>query len=139
MIIDAENLILGRVASFAAKQALLGNKIDIVNCEKAIITGKKETVINDYLEKYNIKSANPGKGPFWQRMPDRFFRRAIRNMVPYSKSRGREAYKRIMCHISIPEKFKNQKITEIKNANITKTKNLNYITIADLVKSLGRK
>ncbi len=38
MIIDANNMILGRLASFAAKKALLGEKIDVINCEKAVIS-----------------------------------------------------------------------------------------------------
>ena len=39
MIINADNLVLGRMAAIAAKQALLGEDVRIVNCEKAIITG----------------------------------------------------------------------------------------------------
>ena len=31
MIINAENLIIGRLASYAAKQALLGEQVDIIN------------------------------------------------------------------------------------------------------------
>ena len=38
MIIDATELIVGRFATVAAKKALLGERIDIINCEKAIIT-----------------------------------------------------------------------------------------------------
>jgi len=39
MIVDASNMILGRMVSYVAKKALLGEKVDIVNCEKAVITG----------------------------------------------------------------------------------------------------
>ncbi len=42
IIINAENGSFGRVASFAAKQALLGNEVTVVNSEKAIITGNKK-------------------------------------------------------------------------------------------------
>lgn len=139
MIIDATNLILGRIATVAAKKALLGEKVDIVNCEKAVITGKRDSLFKAYKEKYLIKSHNPGKGPFWPKMPDRFVRRSIRNMLPHKKSRGREAFRKIMCYISVPEKFKNQKIETIKSADVLKTKSVNYITIADLTKHLGGK
>ena len=37
MIIDAKNLVLGRMATVVAKEALLGEKIDIINCEKAVV------------------------------------------------------------------------------------------------------
>ena len=40
--IDADNLILGRMATTAAKSALAGENVVIVNCEKAIVTGKKD-------------------------------------------------------------------------------------------------
>ncbi len=36
MIIDANNATAGRLASFAAKKALQGNEIFIINCEKAL-------------------------------------------------------------------------------------------------------
>ena len=39
IIIDAEGEIRGRVASFAAKQALQGNEIVILNSEKALVSG----------------------------------------------------------------------------------------------------
>ncbi len=42
MIINADNLIIGRIASFAAKKALLGEKVVIVNSEEAVMTGKKK-------------------------------------------------------------------------------------------------
>ena len=45
MIIDANNLILGRMATFIAKQALLGEDIKIVNCEKAVITGDRKEIL----------------------------------------------------------------------------------------------
>ena len=52
MIIDAENLVLGRLASFVAKQALLGENIDIINCEKAIVLGDKKEILNSYKKQH---------------------------------------------------------------------------------------
>ena len=51
MIINAEGLIIGKLATVAAKHALIGEKVDVVNCEKACITGSKR----DILEKYKKK------------------------------------------------------------------------------------
>ena len=45
MIIDAKDMIVGRFATVAAKKALLGEKVDIINCESAIITGNKKNLI----------------------------------------------------------------------------------------------
>ena len=44
-VYDAENMVVGRLGSKAAKAAILGDKVVIVNAEKAIITGKRRTVI----------------------------------------------------------------------------------------------
>ena len=45
MIIDGTNLILGRLASVAAKKALLGDDIIIVNCDKVLVTGTKKNIV----------------------------------------------------------------------------------------------
>lgn len=137
MIIDASRLILGRLASYAAKQALLGKKIDIVNCEKAFITGNKKWIIARHLQKRQM--GYPFKGPFIKRMPDRYVRRVIRGMLPYKQARGRQAFKRIMCYIGVPEKFKEKKLETIKEADISKVPNLKYITVKELCKEMGAK
>ena len=90
MIIDGTDLILGRLGSFVAKKALLGEKIDIVNCENIIIIGKKEHI----LEKYKKKLARgiPSKGPILYKKPDRFVKRALKGMLPFKKERGKKAF-----------------------------------------------
>ena len=85
MIINGENLILGRLATYTAKQALLGEKIDIINSEKIVITGKKKDLIKRY--KQRAEKGNPLKGPFFPKMPDRFVRRAIRTMCGITTAR----------------------------------------------------
>lgn len=136
MIIDATNLIMGRLATYSCKQALLGNKIDIVNCEKAIITGKKESVLERYKERR--KRGYIYKGPFISRMPDRLMKRTIRGMLSYKKERGREALKKIKCYLGVPKEFQNQKAESLSSAHLSKMKTLNYITLKDLAKYLGK-
>jgi large subunit ribosomal protein L13 len=137
MIINAENSIVGRMSTVVVKKALKGEKIDIINCEKAVITGSKENVFN----KYKIKGSRGGpfKGPFLPKMPDRFVRRIIRGMLPYKQSKGKEAFKRIICYISIPNEFKDKKIEKIKEADISRIKNLKYTTIGEVCKFLKNK
>ena len=43
-IIDGENAVMGRLASYVAKQALQGEEISIVNCNKVLITGNKKFI-----------------------------------------------------------------------------------------------
>ncbi len=137
MIIDATDLILGRMASFVAKKALLGEKIDIINCENAVITGNKDFILAKYRQRR--QRGIPLKGPFYPRMPDRLVRRAIRGMLNYKKPRGREAFERIMCYINIPEQFKDKKTQTIEKANIAKVPSLQYLEVGKLCKLLGAK
>ena len=82
-VIDANGLILGRLASKVAKMLLLGENVIIINAEKAIISGNKRTTIAAYKERQNIKTHyNPVKGPFWLKTPHNLVRRTIRGMLP---------------------------------------------------------
>lgn len=137
MIIDATNSIVGRIATIAAKQALLGEEVVIVNCEKAYITGGKKFVVNDYLRKR--KQGTWATGPFYHRQPDRLVRRIIRGMLPHKQEKGKSAYQRIMCYMGVPEEFKNQKMTIIENAQISHVPNLKYISIGEISRLLGAK
>lgn len=137
MIIDANNLILGRMATFVAKQALLGEKINIINCEKAIMTGNKKQILAKYKEK--LKMGKPQKGPFIPRRADRFVKRTIRGMLPYKQEKGIKAFKRVKCYINVPEEFKDKKAETIEKANIAKVPNLKYIIVEDICKLIGGK
>jgi len=138
MIIDATDLVMGRLAAFAAKKALLGEKIDIVNCEKAVITGNKDNIYERYKQKFDL-GRNPYKGPFFPRASDRLVRRAVRGMLPYKKEKGEKAYKSIMCYVGLPENFKGQKMETLPKANVSKLNNYKYITVGELSRHLGSK
>ena len=136
MIIDASDLIVGRMATVVAKKALLGEKIDIVNCEKALMTGKKKEIFNRLKEKNEM--GNPLKGPFMQKMPDRFIRRIIRGMLPYKQEKGLSAFKRVMCYIGVPNEFKDKKFETIKSAHISNSKTISYVTIGEICSFLKK-
>jgi len=137
MIINAENLILGRFATVAAKKALLGEEISIINCEKALITGNRKTILAKYKQK--IQMGKPQKGPFIPKRADRFVKRTIRGMLPYKQGRGSKAFDRIRCYVGIPDDFKDKKAETIEKANISKVPNLKHITIGEICKSIGGK
>lgn len=134
MIIDATNLKLGRICTVAAKAALNGEKVDIVNCDKAVVTGSKQNVLAKYQRRAEM--GNPHWGPYQPRMADRFVRRTVRGMLPYKTPRGREAYKRIMCYVGNPDSLDAQTIEE---ADVTKTRTLRYVEIGEVCKLLGGK
>ena len=113
IVIDASEGVLGRVASFAAKQSLLGKKVTIVNCEKALVTGRRKNI----LEEYKIARRRGGssrKGPKFPKSSERIMKRTIRGMLQYKEGRGAAAFKRIMCYDAIPEEFANTKKINLK-------------------------
>ncbi|MFC1754009.1 50S ribosomal protein L13 [Thermoproteota archaeon] len=137
MIIDATDSIIGRIATVAAKKALLGEKVNIVNCEKAVVTGSKENVFARFKQKRNM--GVPLKGPYRPRMPDRMVRRIVRGMLPYKKDKGRQAFNKVMCYIGVPENLKSQSLDKIKEADVSKMPSLKYVYIKDISKFLGAK
>ena len=133
--IDATDLVMGRMAAVVAKRALLGDKIDIINCEKAVITGDKQKTFADYRAKR--ERGIPSKGPFISRGADRIVRRAVRGMLPYKRQRGAAAYKRVMCYVGTPKEFESQKKETIESANLSKLSILKFVRIGDLSRYLG--
>ena len=106
-VYNAEDKILGRLASTVAKQLISAKKagedtrVSIVNAEKAIVSGKRTSVLSDYRAKYELTHAR--KGPFFPRMPDQILKRTVRGMLPYQKnSSGRGALKALRVEIGTP-------------------------------------
>ena len=136
MIIDATNSILGRFATKAAKAALEGEKVIVINCENAYIVGNKKDILKRYFHLINMGS-KPNKGPFIPRRPDRYVKRAIKGMLPKSE-RGRLALKKVKCYIGQPEEIKGEaKI--IKEASIINLRTPNRMKLGDLCKQAGWK
>jgi len=129
-------MIVGRMASYVAKQALLGNTIHIFNCEQAIITGTPKSVQEDYwLRKKDI--GQPQTGPFLSKLPDRFVRRIIRGMLSHRKAKGKNAYRRIMCYIGVPSQFTGTKMEQLSWASGAKLTTTKVQTIGTVCKTLG--
>lgn len=137
MIIDAKNTILGRLSSYVAKQALLGNIVDVINCEECVISGRKHAILKGYIKRLHRKA--PGKGPYFYRRPDMFVRRTIRGMLPFKRSRGRNVFRNIKCHVAVPENLKNEKTTKIENISIERLHSSDYLKVGDICKSIGWK
>lgn len=140
IIIDGRNLVLGRMASFAAKSALLGSPVDIVNCEESVVSGSKEAVFAKYSQR--LQRGIPAKGPFFHRRPDMFVRRAIRGMLTYKKGRGKTAFASVKCYIGVPESLKNESCIAIEKADIMKNPServVNYVKVRDICRHFGWK
>ena len=114
-IIDGKDQILGRLASYAAKEALKGEEIVILNCEHIIITGNKKDIEKEFKEKRS-RVGSSQKGPKHSKLSYKIVKRTIRGMLPnHREGRGKQAYKRIICYNNVPEKYKNsEKISKNK-------------------------
>lgn len=134
MIIDATDSILGRMAAIAAKKALAGEEVIIINAEKAAVSGRREAILKRYKFKKDVGDIY--KGPFISRMPDRLVRRTIRGMLPWKKSKGREAYKRVKVFIGKPEDIKGE-VTTLKDVHVSTLKDKKYIKIKEISRWLG--
>ena len=131
MIIDASNGIFGRLCGFAAKKALQGNEIIIVNSENAIITGNKKNII----EKYQILRKKGGtslKGPKYSKIPYMMLKRGIRGMLPnHRRGQGKLAFSRTRCYSKIPTEFEGQKMIKAGHSKPKK-----FITLKELSEKL---
>ncbi|MGB9636076.1 MAG: 50S ribosomal protein L13 [Thermoplasmata archaeon] len=136
IVIDATGKILGRLCSEVAKLLLDGEEVVVLNAEKAIITGSRRQIIENYLKKRAAGNVRKRKGPFFPRMPDRILRRTVRGMLPYAKSkRGREAYRRLKVFIGVPPEYLSYKQVSVPEA-VGEGK-VKFMSLGELSKELG--
>ncbi len=133
VVIDANGLIVGRMASKIAKMLLDGEDVVILNSEKALFTGSKISVYKSYKKKREL--VHRRKGPFYPRMPDQIVKRSIRGMLPYQKPRGRTAYKNLKVFIGVPREFEKTKTQTIKEAQLKGSSK--YVEVGEISKKLG--
>lgn len=129
MIINGEGIVLGRLASFVAKQALKGEEVKILNCEKVLISGNKKNIEKEFQEKRS-KMGSSLKGPKHQRSSEKIVKRAIRGMLPdHREGRGRVAFKKIMCYNKTPKEFEGK-----ETVNLQKDTKIKFIEVKNLSK-----
>jgi large subunit ribosomal protein L13 len=133
-LINADGLIVGRMASSVAKKLLNGEKVIIVNAEKAVISGKKKSKVAE--AKTFLEVGSPKRGPFHYRRPDRILRKTVRGMLPFKQPKGKTALKKLKVFISVPQDLKDQQMATLKEAQAAKLKGP-YFTLAELAKEIG--
>jgi large subunit ribosomal protein L13 len=135
--IDATNQIAGRLSSKIAKLVLSGKRVVVVNAEKALISGSRTSVINQWKERLELGSkVNPIYGPIHPRRPDNILRRMVRGMVPRKKPKGATAMKRLRVYIGVPSGVDESKMTKFEETTATRPIPV-YVTMGDLSRSLG--
>lgn len=139
ILVDATGCIAGRMCSHVSKLLLKGNRVTIVNSEKAMLSGNRYKTIDLYKEFLEINSVtNPIHGPFHPRRPDTMLTKMVRGMVPKTKTSGIEAFKRLRVYIGIPDQFMNKKAEFFEDSKITRPP-AKYISVGDVAKQIGWK
>jgi len=137
IVIDASNLILGRMASHVAKKALEGNYIIVVNAEKAVIAGRRKRILERV--KIRLRTRTLGsleKGPTHPRRSDTLIRRVVRGMLPWKKPHGKDAYKRVKVYIGLPEELIGKATMRVPQAEVSKLRGP-YVSLEEIVKEIG--
>ena len=133
-LINAEGLILGRMASKVAKRLLNGEEVIIVNAEKSVLSGKKKSKVAE--AKQFLEVGAPMRGPFHYRRPDRIVRKTVRGMLPFKQQKGKSAYRKLKVFMGVPEDLKDRKMDTLKEAQAAKLRGP-YFTLAELAKEVG--
>ncbi len=136
-IIDCDSKILGRLASKVAKMLLNGDSVVLVNAEKAVISGHVDDIVENYKQKVEFKDkANPEHSPYVSRRPDLLVKRIIRGMLPFKKTKGKLAYKRLKVFMGLPKQYQGKQLYSLpvktKKDVIEKS-----ISILELSRKLG--
>jgi large subunit ribosomal protein L13 len=109
IIIDASGAAVGRLASYAAKQALEGNEIIVLNSEKAVVTGNRDSILEKYSN-MKAKGGNARRGPFYSRVSYMMLKRTIKKMLPdFRWGIGKQALSRVKCYNGVPKEFEKEK------------------------------
>ena len=135
IVVDASGLVLGRLASVTAKSLLAGEEVNIVNAEKTLITGSKDSIFGEYEQ----TRARGGKwrGPYFPRRPEMILKRTVRGMLPHKMRRGRDAFSRLKVYVGIPREFKGIQFEQPDGAKMRTASNNKYVELGALSKKLG--
>ena len=132
--VNAEGQIVGRMCSKVAKLLLNGEKVIILNAEKAVFSGKKKSKIAE--AHLFLEVGAPGRGPFHYRRPDRFLRKIVRGMLPCRQPKGIAAYKRLKVFMGVPSEFAGKTMISFDDAQSTKLSGPHF-TLAEFAKEIG--
>jgi len=130
VVVDARDCILGRVASQVAERALEGERIAVVNAERAVVTGGEEDVIGTFRER---REHGSDRGPMYPKRPDRIFKRSIRGMLPYKRPRGREAFESVRVYVGNPY----DEAEVLENASLDRLSTIKFVPLGEISEALG--
>jgi large subunit ribosomal protein L13 len=137
LYIDATGHVAGRLCSRVASEVIRGRKVVVLNAEKAVISGKRDTVFEAWKQRLELGSkVNPIYGPLHPRRPDNILWRMVRGMVPKTKAKGTLGLKRLRIYMGVPERYAGVALTKVDDAVATRPLPM-YVTIGELAHNIG--
>ncbi|MEF8779088.1 MAG: 50S ribosomal protein L13 [Haloferacaceae archaeon] len=135
LVVDARDCILGRVASEVAQSALDGDRVAVVNAERAVITGNEESTMETFRKRAELGS---DRGPYYPKRPDRIFKRSIRGMLPHKTLRGREAFENVRVYVGNPyDDDPDREAVVLDGTSLDRLSNIKFTTLGDVSEKLG--
>jgi large subunit ribosomal protein L13 len=122
---------MGRVASQVAEAALGGQRVAVINAERAVITGREDQITEKYKKRVDIGDDNQY---FYPKRPDGILKRSIRGMLPHKKQRGREAFENVRVYVGNPHD-KDGEVLE--GTSLDRLSNIKFVTLSDVSETLG--
>ena len=131
VIVDARDCIMGRVASEVAQRALDGERVAVVNAERAVITGNEESTMATYRKRAELGS---DRGPYYPKRPDGIFKRSIRGMLPHKTDRGREALSNVRVYLGNPY---DEDGDVLEGTSLDRLSNIKFLSLGEISENLG--
>jgi large subunit ribosomal protein L13 len=105
----------------------------LLDCEEIIVSGKKDVFVSKILAKRRMGQGSSLKGPKYIFRADLLVKRILRGMLPWDRAKGKEAHKRLKCHIGNGD-LKEDLLKDVKTVEHKKPRN--YFTIKEVIRRL---
>jgi len=138
MIVNAEGLVAGRLASKVAKAAINGEDVVIINAEKVVLVGKQTAIMPKFKQRVeaSVKS-NPHYGPKYDRIPSKMLRRMIKGMLPNKSRTAESLLKQISIYNLTTDKVDTTKAITMEDIKCNQKHD--FMLLGDVAKALGGK
>ncbi|MDD3233491.1 MAG: 50S ribosomal protein L13 [Candidatus Methanomethylophilus sp.] len=134
-VIDAKNLVYGRLATNVADLIMKSEEVVVLNAEQLIITGEPSMVFATFKQKVDRGDISKRKGPYLPRRADLIFKRCVWGMIPRYTTTGREAYRKLHVFVGEPKQFVDAK--KVRPAEAVRELNCKYVTLGQVAEFLG--
>jgi large subunit ribosomal protein L13 len=134
VVVDARDCILGRVASQVAERALEGDRVAVINAERAVITGSEDDIMSVYRKRSEVGS---DRGPHYPKRPDRLFKRSVRGMLPYKTTAGREAFENVRIYVGDPYEDDDVEPEIFEGTSLDRLSNIKFVSLGEISENLG--